>query len=115
MICENCGAEMRFRQDGHSICWVCDNCGEAVASTYFEPYETDLTEYHVLLVSQFKAPSSILKLISEIANCNYLKAKKMIENAPVEIFCGKAIDVKAVKEKLEATNIDFKIDPEFPY
>lgn len=115
MICENCGVEMRFKQEGHSICWVCDNCGEAVASTYFEPYETDLTEYHIMLVSPFKATSSTLKLISEIANCNYIKAKKLIENAPDEIFCGKAVEVKAIKEKFEEVGIDFKIEPEFPY
>ena len=28
MICENCGAEMRFKQVGHSISWICNNCGE---------------------------------------------------------------------------------------
>ena len=72
MICENCGAEMRFKQVGHSISWICDNCGEAVASTCFE-------------------------------------------KAPAEIFSGKAIDIMEIKEKLEAANIDFKIEPEFPY
>ena len=115
MICESCGAEMRFEQDGHSICWICDNCGDAVASTYFEPYETDLADYHILLTTSFKATTSVLKLISDIANCNYIEAKKMIEKAPIEIFCGKAIDIKAIKEKLEVAGIDIKIKPEFPY
>lgn len=115
MICDKCGSEMRFEQDGHSICWVCDNCGDAVASTYFEPYETDPSDYRVLIAASFKATTGVLKLISEIANCNYIKAKKLIESAPVEVFCGKAVEVKAIKEKLEAVSIDFKIEPEFPY
>lgn len=115
MICEKCGAEMRFEQDSHSICWVCDNCGDAVASTYFEPYETDFTDYRVLLSTPFKATTSLLKLISGIANCNYVEAKKMIEKAPVEIYCGKAVEVKAIKEKLEAANIMFFVEPKFPY
>ena len=75
IICENCGAEMRFKQDGHSISWICDNCGEAVASTCFEPYEMDLTVYHILLSSPFKANTNMLKLVSEIAGCNYIEAK----------------------------------------
>ena len=39
----------------------------------------------------------------------------MIEKTPVEIFSGKAIDIMGIKEKLEAANIDFKIEPDFPY
>lgn len=115
MICDKCGTEMRFEQDGHSVCWVCDNCGEAVATTYFEPFETDLTVYHVLLSTPFETTRDLLKLISGIANCNYIEAKKMIEKAPVEVFCGKAVEVKAVKEKLETASIHFKIEPAFPY
>ena len=115
MICDKCGSEMRYEQDGHSICWVCDNCGDAIASTYFEPYETDLSNYRVLIVTPFKATISVLKLISEIANCNYVEAKKLIENAPVEIFSGNAVEVKTIKEKLETANIKFRIEPEFPY
>lgn len=57
----------------------------------------------------------MLKLVSEISGCNYIEAKKMIEKAPVEIFSGKAIDIMGIKEKLEAANIDFKIEPEFLY
>ena len=115
MICDKFGIEMRFEQDAHSICWVCDNCGDAVASTYFEPYETDLAEYRVLLTTPFKATTGEIKLISKIVNCNYVEAKKIIEKAPIEIFCGKAINVKIIKEKLEAAGIEIRIEPEFPY
>lgn len=115
MICDKCSSEMRFEQDGHSICWVCDNCGNAVASTYFEPYETDFTDYRVLLATPFKATTGVLKLISEIAHCNYIEAKKMIEKAPVEIYCGKAVEVKEIRERLNKANIAFSIEPKFPY
>lgn len=39
----------------------------------------------------------------------------MIEKTPVEVFCGKAVDVKEIKEKLESTGIKITIEPEFPY
>ena len=45
----------------------------------------------------------------------FIEAKKLIEKAPVEIFCGKAVEVKTIKEKLEAANIEIRIEPEFPY
>jgi large subunit ribosomal protein L7/L12 len=115
IFCKKCGAEMRFEKDGHSICWICDRCGNASATTYFEPYEIDSTVYHILLSSPVKTTIDKLKLISEIANCNYIEAKKLIESAPLTIFSGKAIEVKPVKEKLEKADIDFNIEPEFPY
>ena len=71
-------------------------------------------DYHIILVSSENSLSNI-KLVSETANCNYVEAKKLIENVPVEIFCGKAVEVKAIKEKLGAANIEIKIEPEFPY
>ena len=115
VICKKCGAEMSYIKEGHSVSWICKNCGDAVATSFFEPYETDLTEYHIWICSSFKASTDRIKMISEIANCNFLEAKKMIENAPIEIFCGTAVDVKAIKEKLEAAGIEFSIEPDFPY
>lgn len=114
MICNKCGTKMRFEQDSHSICWVCDNCGDEVASTYFEPFETDFGDYHVLLAEPFKANTSVLKLISEIANCNYTEAKKKIEKAPVEIFCGKALRLKQSRKNSKQPALISKLSRNFP-
>ena len=42
-------------------------------------------------------------------------AKEYIDNAPVELFRGKAIEVKNLKEQLDSANISFVIVPDFPY
>ena len=115
MICDKCGGEMRYKKEGHSISWICDICGDAVASSFFEPYETDTTDYHILISASNKTDIGTLKIVAGVANCNYIEAKKLIEKAPVEVFHGQAVEVKAIKEKFEATSIDFKIEPEFPY
>ena len=113
-ICEKCGNEMKPLSDIYPIGMTCPNCGWGWATTYIDPINLDESDYHIILVSGDNSLTTIKK-VSETANCNFVEAKKMIEKAPVEIFCGKAVAVKAVKKKLEAANIDVKIEPEFPY
>ncbi len=113
-ICEKCGNEMKPLSDIYPIGMTCPNCGWGWATTYIDPINLDECDYHVILTSE-DCSLSIIKIISDIANCNYVESKKMIENAPVEIFCGKAVDIKVIKERLETANIEFSIEPEYPY
>ena len=113
-LCEKCGHEMVSISDTRPIGMTCPNCGWGWATTYIEPIFLDDEDYHVILLSN-DSSVSIIKIISEITTHNYIAVKKMIENAPVEIFIGKANEVKEIKEKLESTNIKYKIEPEFSY
>ena len=113
-ICEKCGAEMKPIHETLSIGMECPECGWGWVSTYIEPILSDKTDYHVILVSSDNS-LTVIRTISEVANCNYIEAKKLINNTPVEVFHGQAVEVKAIREKLEAASIDFKIEPEFPY
>ena len=113
-ICEKCGNEMKPLSDIHPIGMTCPNCGWGWVNTYIEPILSDSTDFHVFLVSSDSSLNSI-RTVSEVANCNYIEAKKLINTAPVEFFHGQAVEVKAIKEKLETAGIDFKIEPEYPY
>ena len=115
MICKNCGAEMQYYKDGQTITWLCNNCGNGVATTMYEPIEIDNTTYNIRLVKPFKPSLNDIKIISDIAKCNYIQAKKLIEYSPSLIFSGKAVDIKIIKEKLKNNNIIFSIVPDFPY
>lgn len=114
VLCEKCGHEMDYHHEGSGCGMTCPNCGWGWATTYIDPIKLDESDYHVILVSNDNS-LSIIKMVSETSNCNYVEAKKLIENAPVEIFSGKAVEVKTIKEKLETANIKFRIEPEFPY
>ncbi len=114
IICEKCGNDMKPLSDYYPIGMTCPNCGLGWATTYIEPINLDESDYHVYLTASDNS-LTVIKLISEVANCNYFEAKKLINHAPVEIFHGQAVEVKAIKEKLEAASIDFKIEPDFPY
>ena len=105
---------MKPLSDFSPVGMTCPNCGWGWATTYIDPINLDESDYHMILVSSENSLSNI-KLVSKTANCNYIEAKKLIENAPVEIFCGKAVDVKTIKDKLETANIEIKIEPDFPY
>ena len=66
---------------------------------------SDKTVYYMILISSENSLNS-MKTVSEVANCNYVEAKKLINKAPVEVFHGQAVEVKAIKEKLETANIN---------
>ena len=97
-ICEKCGTEMVPIDKKIPVGLTCPNCGWGWATTYIDPIIED-----------------DIKTVSAIAKCNYIKAKEYIDNAPVELFRGKAIEVKNLKEQLDSANISFVIVPDFPY
>ena len=106
---------MRSFRHGHECGMTCTNCGWGWVSSYFEQYETDPVAYHISLCAPSEASMTAIKLIAEIATCNYMEAKKLIEAAPTEVFCGQAIDIMKVRERLKDAGIRFEIKPDFPY
>ena len=115
VLCEKCGQEMRPFCHGHECGMTCINCGWGWVSSYFAPYETDPVVYHISLCVPSEVSMAAVKLIAEIANCNYLEAKKLIEAAPTEVFCGQAVDIMKVRERLKDADIQCRIEPDFPY
>lgn len=114
ILCEKCGAEMNPIHQGFTVGAECPNCGWGYVTSYIPPMYSDTRTYSVILDSNQYSVERV-KLIASIANCNFIHAKKLIESAPVSIFSGRAVEVKAIKEKLEEAHIACSIEPEFPY
>ena len=76
MICENCGNKMRYSQEEHTALWVCDQCGNGVATTIFDPIEFDVTDYHICINKSVISSVETIRVVSGIVNCNYLESKK---------------------------------------
>lgn len=112
-LCEQCGSELHEFDELCTVGMECPNCGWCMVTT--SPIISDRHTYNIFINSNILPSINNIKLISEIANCNYITAKKLIESAPVQIFCGSAINVKSAKKKLENANITYRIKPEFPY
>ena len=114
IVCEKCGAEMHIVRDSYQMGMECPNCGWGWVTTYNEPIEVDYSVYHVVLDSKDSSLANV-KLVASIVNCNYLWAKRIIENAPSEIFSGKAVDVREIRDRLVQAGVAFRIEPDFPY
>ena len=114
IVCEKCGAEMHDIQTSYTMGMECPNCGWGWVTTYNEPIEVDYSVYHVVLDSKDGSLANV-KLVASIVNCNYLRAKRIIENAPSEIFSGKAVDVREIRDRLVQAGVAFRIEPDFPY
>lgn len=110
--CEKCGSDMRKIDDSSTVGMECSNCGWGWVTT--NPVITDRQTYSIFLNSN-KSSVENIKLISSIANCNLITAKKLIETAPASIFSGSALEVRSIKKKLEDEDIPYSIEPEFPY
>ena len=114
IVCEKCGAEMHIVRDSYQMGMKCPNCGWGWVTTYNEPIEVDYSVYHVVLDSKDSSLANV-KLVASIVNCNYLWAKRIIENSPSEIFSGKAVDVREIRDRLVQAGVAFRIEPDFPY
>lgn len=114
ILCEKCGKEMLPLDTQRSIGMICPSCGWGWATSYFEPYETDQTEYSIIVFGN-NATKNNIKIIAEYANINYIQAKKLIEMPEAIVLVGKAAEILEKKKKLIENNISFKIQPEFPY
>lgn len=112
VLCGNCGDEMQMCEEGITLGWKCPDCGWGYCTT--SPIISDAQTYEVYLNSGNSSDDNV-KLISSITNCNYVSAKKLLESAPVSIFSGSAVEVREVRNKLEAAGVKFSIEPEFPW
>ena len=114
IVCEKCGAEMYDIQTSYTLGMKRPDCGWGWVTQYNEPIEVDYSVYHVVLDSKDSSLVNV-KLVASIVNCNYLRAKRIIENSPSEIFSGKAVDVREIRDRLVQAGVAFRIEPDFPY
>lgn len=114
MICETCGAEMRKTVEGSTLTWVCPSCGDAVARTYIEPIREDATVYSLSIEGARLASKDSIRAVAKIAGCNYLAAKRLVEDGG-SLLDGNAIDTREAARRLEAVGLPYAIAPDFPY
>lgn len=115
MICEKCKANMTQVIENSVQGWVCPICGWGVLTTYIRKNYADITEYSIYIKAVDEIDKEKIKLISKIAGVNYLIAREMLLKDNVCILKDRAPEVKAVIDRLEKSDIQFIITPEFNY
>ncbi len=114
VICVICGTEM-IPLEKSSWGMICPNCNWGWVTTRFDPIDTDMTDYRIILQPGNAARIESIRIVSHLANVNYIQAKKLIEAAPVKVFEGKARDIVIAAAEMKAQNINHMIQPDFPY
>ena len=115
MICKKCGNSMKLVDDGVSIGWICESCGEGYITTYDNPINSDENIYEIILLSHYKVSKEQLKFISKINNSNYIQTKKDLIKGNVVLKKGLAKEIKDILIQLKNLEISFTVSPEFPY
>ena len=104
---------MIYFQEEHTCGWTCPNCGEGIATSYFDPMELDQTVYSIYIEEQNPQAESI-KALSKISNTNYLEARQALIDGTMCIS-GKASTIHKKVQLLKEYNVLFRIEPDYPY
>lgn len=114
-LCPKCGSELEGFVEGSCMGSRCKSCGWSIVATYIPPIRNDWQDYTISLLPGCDPVKSSLKAIARIAMTNFIGAKRMMFDAPVTLFTGKAPEVLARKLTLEQAGVPIAISPQFPY
>lgn len=85
------------------------------AVTTYSPMSMDCMIYSVYLIMQDTIPTlEEIKAYAKIVNKNYLQAKKALKQRNL-LISGKAYDIMEVLKKLNTFQVQYKIEPPYPY
>lgn len=113
MRCKKCNAELIEFRSGDSVEYICPVCDEAPVAQAEELIEYDSNKYTIKIIAVEKYDKQIIKEVARICSCNYLDAKKILEETGKVFKPMDAIETRAMKKKIEKTGIQFVITPDF--
>lgn len=114
-LCPECRTPLEAFAEGSSMGQRCPKCGWSIVTTHLRPIQEDEQEYTVVLIPGGVATKETLGVVSRVAMCNYVEAKKLIKDAPAAIFAGSATEVLARTNDLEEAGVPIEVHPSFPY
>lgn len=115
MSCPECGNNLKTEIIGSTATVSCDKCGWSVARSHVDPIHEDETVYSLYLESGNTANKTALLCLSKIMRCNFLQAKKLLDDGKVLLFSGKATEVREMRDQLMRGKVSYLIEPDFPY
>jgi hypothetical protein len=80
----------------------CPGCGWSLATTFTPPILGDEREHVVSLLPGNDVSPNVLKAVSRLMGCNYIAAKRLILEAPLDILVGRAPGVLEKRLTLES-------------
>lgn len=115
MICEKCMQEMIWSVEGSTQGWKCPMCGWNIITTFIDEINVDETEYSLYIRRVPEIDAEKIKSVAQIANVNFVTAKRMLEDNEICIMKAKAPKIQEAIVKLQELNIDYIVSPSFNY
>lgn len=113
--CPMCNHDLTTFTEGSTIGVRCTHCDYSLVTTYTEPIYEDKNIYVIILAPGNTVVKQNIKAISKIINKNFIYAKQCLENSPIEIAKGTALEIIELKKSLDSYGIKYSITPAFPY
>ena len=113
--CPECGGKLISNVEGHGLSIKCEKCDYSIASSYFEEWEKDPTQYTVFIKPNENLKIESLKYISKKCQTSIIKIKQELVSKRLFFIKGLAYELKDDIIKLRELNIDYEIEPKFNY
>jgi len=105
---------MEPRREGSTQGLFCKSCDWAVVTTYIDPMLLDETIYEVRLSGGDFRNETHVKAVAEVSGCNFLHARRLLQEPASLVYKGKAPAVARAEAVLMAVGIGTRITPPFP-
>lgn len=112
ITCERCGGKLKLFKEASAQGLKCYDCGWSVVTTHIADIKLDEIEYRVSCVGDYKNVAH-LKIVSDVAGCNFLVARKELQSGRFLVFVGQAEEVLRVRNALVNVGIECSISPDF--
>jgi hypothetical protein len=113
--CEKCGADTEYRVEGSTEGFFCLQCDWALVTTRISEIAQDITKYKMYLLSADPNNKEQIKLLSEVANVNFLQSRKMAQEKRPLIIQDEALLIDKARKIFDKVSIRYEIEPKFPY
>lgn len=113
-ICPKCGAEMNAMYEKPALNLTCPKCGCKIATTKWEDIDLDDNDYEIILKRIANPSLEQIKFVSSFTGQNFINSKKILLEGG-QLLKAKAVEIKAKVDSLDRANVDYYIQPKFPY
>ena len=116
ILCAKCGGAMLPAVEESVQGLKCSKCGEwGYLTSYIPKLQADSTSYSISLQAGNTPTSQALKALASVAQCNFLQAKRLLQESEQVIFTGNAEATLQATTILMEAGIKHIITPDFKY
>jgi hypothetical protein len=106
---------MEIRREGSVHGLLCKQCGWSLVTSYIPAIQLDETDYEVRARGADYRNEGHVRAVSELSGCNFLDARKLLQQVEPVVFRGKAPDVLRARNVLSAAGLGCQILPPFSH